>query len=136
VKIFLIICCDKLILRSKNIPQKPEAGISVNFKTGSYLSTLKFRPQFFTSKFFSAAFPKKWRPYGHQFFSANSFFLRPVLSYFAEYSGSWQQWKIQSVAYAALLSKRFLKKNVRTLQYIVMDLFRGKLILIKKFKDF
>jgi hypothetical protein len=40
---------------------------------------------------FSAAFGKKRRPYGCQFFSANRFFLGPVLSYFAEFSAGWQQ---------------------------------------------
>jgi hypothetical protein len=40
---------------------------------------------------FSAAFGQKRRPYGRQFFSANNFFLGPVLSYFAEFSAGWQQ---------------------------------------------
>jgi hypothetical protein len=37
---------------------------------------------------FSAAFVKKWRPYGRQFSLLISFFFRPVLSYFAEFSAS------------------------------------------------
>jgi hypothetical protein len=40
---------------------------------------------------FSAAFSQKWRPYGRRFFSADHFFLGPVLSYFAEFSAGWQQ---------------------------------------------
>jgi hypothetical protein len=41
---------------------------------------------------FSAACTKNRRPYGRQIFPANHFFLRPVWSYFAEFSAGWQQW--------------------------------------------
>jgi hypothetical protein len=50
-----------------------------------------FHEIFFVGRF-SAAFGKKRRPYGRQFFSPNYFFLGPVLSYFAEFSAGWQQW--------------------------------------------
>jgi hypothetical protein len=40
--------------------------------------------------FFGRFFSKKWWPYGRQFSSASNFFLRPVLSYFAEFSAGWQ----------------------------------------------
>jgi hypothetical protein len=53
---------------------------------------------------FSAAFGKKRRPYGRQFFSANRLFLGPVLSYFAEFSAGWQQ-----RTYPAHLQMYFLK---------------------------
>jgi hypothetical protein len=72
-KIFVQICCDKLTLGSKNTPQKPVFNTKIFFGR------------------FSAAFPQKWRPYGRQFFSAINFYLRPVLSYFAEFSAGWQQ---------------------------------------------
>jgi hypothetical protein len=42
---------------------------------------------------FSAAFAKIRRPYRRQMFPANHFFLRPILSYFAEFSAGWQQCK-------------------------------------------
>jgi hypothetical protein len=42
-------------------------------------------------KYFFAAFVPKRRPCGRQF-SRLVVFLRPVLSYFAEFSAGWQQW--------------------------------------------
>jgi hypothetical protein len=67
--IFLKICCDKLTLKIKNIPSKTS---------------------FSHKSCFQLLFPKMAvvRP---QFSSANNFFLRPVLSYFAEFSTGWQQ---------------------------------------------
>jgi hypothetical protein len=44
---------------------------------------------------FSVAFARIRQPYGRQIFPANHFFLRPVLSYFAEFSASWQEWQTE-----------------------------------------
>jgi hypothetical protein len=46
---------------------------------------------------FSAAFVQKRRPYGRQILPASHFLLRPLLSYFAEFSAGWQQFFRHSV---------------------------------------
>jgi hypothetical protein len=43
------------------------------------------------TKLLSAAFFQKLRPYDLQFSRPIVFFLRPVLSYFAEFFAGWQQ---------------------------------------------
>jgi hypothetical protein len=45
----------------------------------------------FHKMFFSAAFVQKRQPYGRQFSLPITFFFRPDLSYFAEFSAGWQQ---------------------------------------------
>jgi hypothetical protein len=49
--------------------------------------------------FFRPLLPK----FGGKIFPANLFFLRPVLSYFAEFSAGWQQWSSLDALPSSLL---------------------------------